>query len=168
MTGLWTHTFTPTLINEARINAAGWRWNELADNPQSPLGLPNPAYIGDPNNGNNIGTINAQGNTLGGAAGSVFDQWTYGAKDVVTKVQGSHTLKFGGELTKLALRPGSSLVRSPQLGVPELLGFPQRRAHIPKPVYSIPPLAFQRTSAKTHARPSMASSFRTASRLSRI
>jgi Carboxypeptidase regulatory-like domain/TonB dependent receptor len=101
MTGLWTHTFTPTLINEARINAAGWRWNELADNPQSPLGLPNPAYIGDPNNGNNIGTINAQGNTLGGAAGSIFDQWTYGAKDVVTKIQGSHTLKFGGEITKL-------------------------------------------------------------------
>lgn len=101
MTGLWTHTFTPTLINEARINAAGWRWNELADNPQSPLGLPNPAYIGDPNHGNNIGSVSTQGNTLGGAAGSIFDQWTYGAKDVVTKVQGSHTLKFGGEVTKL-------------------------------------------------------------------
>jgi hypothetical protein len=101
MTGLWTHTFSPTLINEARINAAGWRWNELADNPQSPLGLPNPAYIGDPNNGNHIGTINANGNTLGGVAGSIFDQWTYGAKDVVSKVQGAHTLKFGAELTKL-------------------------------------------------------------------
>ncbi len=101
MTGLWTHTFTPTVINEARINAAGWRWNELADNPQSPLGLPQPAYIGDPNNGNQIGTIGTNAGTLGGVAGSVFDQWTYGAKDVVTKIQGSHTLKFGGELTKL-------------------------------------------------------------------
>ncbi len=101
MTGLWTHTITPTLINEARINAAGWRWNELADNQQIPLGLPQPAYIGDPSNNNQIGTINAQGNTLGGPAGSVFDQWTYGAKDVVTKVQGSHTIKFGGEATKL-------------------------------------------------------------------
>jgi hypothetical protein len=101
MTGLWTHTFTPTLINEARINAAGWRWNELADNPQIPLGLPQPSFIGDSNNGNNIGTINTNGNTLGGPAGSIFDQWTYGAKDVVTKIQGSHTLKFGGELTKL-------------------------------------------------------------------
>ncbi len=101
MTGLWTHTFTPTLINEARINAAGWRWNELEDNPQSPLGLPQPAYIGDPNNGNQIGTVGTNAGTLGGVAGSVFDQWTYGAKDVVTKIQGSHTLKFGGELTKL-------------------------------------------------------------------
>ena len=101
MTGLWTHTFTPTLINEARINAAGWRWNELADNPQTPLGLPQPAYIGDPNNGDQIGTTTTNGGTLGGPAGSIFDQWTYGAKDVLTKVQGSHTLKFGGELTKL-------------------------------------------------------------------
>ncbi len=101
MTGLWTHTFAPTLINEARINAAGWRWNELGDNPQIPLGLPQPSFIGDSNNGNNIGTVNTNGNTLGGPAGSIFDQWTYGAKDVLTKVQGSHTLKFGGELTKL-------------------------------------------------------------------
>ncbi len=31
----------------------------------------------------------------------MFDQWTYGAKDVLTKVQGSHTLKFGGEFTRL-------------------------------------------------------------------
>jgi len=100
MTGLWTHTFSPTLINEARINAAGWRWNELGDNPQIPLGLPQPAFIGA-NNGNNIGTINANGGTLGGPAGSIFDQWTYGAKDVVTKIQGSHSLKFGAELTKL-------------------------------------------------------------------
>lgn len=101
MTGLWTHTFGATLINEARINAAGWRWNELSDNPQIPLGLPQPAYIGDPNNNNWIGTASTNGNTLGGPAGSVFDQWTYGFKDVVTKVQGSHTMKFGAELTKL-------------------------------------------------------------------
>ncbi len=38
---------------------------------------------------------------LGGPAGSIFDQWTYNLKDVVTKVHGSHTLKFGGEITKL-------------------------------------------------------------------
>lgn len=101
MTALWTHTVSPTLINEVRINAAGWRWNELADNQQIPLGLPQPAYIGDPNNGNLIGTANTQGGTLGGPAGSIFDQWTYGLKDVATKVQGSHTMKFGAELTKL-------------------------------------------------------------------
>jgi hypothetical protein len=129
MTGLWTHTFTPTLINEARINAAGWRWNELADNPQSPLGLPQPAYIGDPNNGNNIGTINANGNTLGGAAGSIFDQWTYGAKDVVTKVQGSHTLKFGGELTKLHFVQDAPWSARPNWGFQNYWDFLNDAAH---------------------------------------
>ena len=39
-TFLWNHTFSATLLNEARVNAAGWRWNELADNPQEPYGLP--------------------------------------------------------------------------------------------------------------------------------
>jgi hypothetical protein len=100
MTALWTHTVSATMINELRVNAAGWRWNELSSNPQIPLGLPQTAYIGDPNNGNNIGTANPGGNSPGGPAG-IFDQWTYSAKDVVSKVYNSHTIKFGGEGTIL-------------------------------------------------------------------
>ena len=38
--GIWNHTFSPSLLNEARVNAAGWRWNEVNSNPQSPVGLP--------------------------------------------------------------------------------------------------------------------------------
>src|SRR5260370_35757118 len=38
--GLWNHTFSPTLLNEARFNAPGWRWNEVTTNPQDPFGLP--------------------------------------------------------------------------------------------------------------------------------
>ena len=38
---LYNHTFSGTLLNEARADMAGWKWNELNDNPQSPLGLPN-------------------------------------------------------------------------------------------------------------------------------
>jgi len=98
---LWNHTFGPTLINELRANAAGWRWNELKSNPQIPLGLPQPAGIGDPNSGDKIGSIRPTDNALGGPAGSIFDQWTYNLKDVVTKVYHSHTIKFGGEVTKL-------------------------------------------------------------------
>ncbi|MGB2628640.1 MAG: carboxypeptidase regulatory-like domain-containing protein [Candidatus Acidiferrum sp.] len=116
LTGLWNHTFSPTLINEARINAAGWRWNELNDNPQSPLGLPQTAYIGDPTNGNNIGTACPGCNSLGGIAGSIFDQWTYGFKDTVTKVQGSHTMKFGAELTKLHFVQDAPWSARPQWG----------------------------------------------------
>ncbi len=37
---IWNHTFSPTLLNQARANAAGWRWNEVASNPQAPFGLP--------------------------------------------------------------------------------------------------------------------------------
>jgi len=28
-TALWNHTFSPSLLNELRFNAAGWRWNEI-------------------------------------------------------------------------------------------------------------------------------------------
>jgi len=100
-TALWDHTFSSSMLNELRVNAAGWRWNELKDNPQIPLGLPGTGRIGDPNFGGNIGTVCPGCNGLGGPAGSIFDQWTYNLKDVVTKVHGSHTLKFGGEVTKL-------------------------------------------------------------------
>jgi Carboxypeptidase regulatory-like domain len=89
---IWNHVFSPTLLNEARVNAAGWRWNEIADNPQAPVGLPQ-VGIGS------IGSISL--NQFGSALGSHLDQWTYGYKDVATKVAGRHTIKFGGEFTRL-------------------------------------------------------------------
>ena len=98
MTLIWNRTWSDTLLNEFRVNAAGWRWNELSDNPQIPLGLPQTAYIGA-NGGSNIGTLGGI-NGLGGAAGSIFDQWVYSYKDVVSKVKGAHTMKFGGEITE--------------------------------------------------------------------
>jgi hypothetical protein len=90
--GIWNHTFSPTMLNEARVNAAGWRWNEVDDNPQSPVGLPSD-YIGT------IGTVNL--GSFGPNVGSILDQWTYGFKDVATKIVGNNTIKFGGELTRL-------------------------------------------------------------------
>ncbi len=142
MTGLWSHTFSPTLINEARLNAAGWRWNELADNPQTPLGLPQTLYIGDPNNGNNIGTVCPGYNSLGGPAGSVFDQWTYGAKDTLTKVQGSHTLKFGAEVTKLHFVQEAPWSARPQWGFNNYWDFlndaPSRETGVFNPQTGVP------------------------------
>jgi hypothetical protein len=94
-TALWDHTFSPTLVNEARVNAAGWRWNDIEQNPNAPWGLPpiavNSLGLGTPVSVNGFGI---------GAPGE-FNQWTYGAKDVLTKVQSSHTLKMGGEVTRL-------------------------------------------------------------------
>jgi hypothetical protein len=89
---IWNHTFSPNLLNEARANAAGWRWNEIADNPQAPVGLPQ-AQISA------IGSITI--NQFGSSLGSILNQWTYGYKDVATKVLGAHTIKFGGEYTNL-------------------------------------------------------------------
>src|SRR3984885_4974041 len=98
--GIWNHTFSPTFLNEARVNAAGWRWNEIGDNPQEPFGLPqdNIGVLNGPSN-NNIGSIELQ--YFGAPGPSVFNQWTYSYKDVATKVAGRHTIKFGGEVTRL-------------------------------------------------------------------
>jgi hypothetical protein len=89
---IWNHTFSPTFLNEARANAAGWRYSELASNPQAPFGLPAAAV-------NGIGNIGLGGFGAGGPAH--LDQWTYSYKDVATKVLHSHTMKFGFDLTRL-------------------------------------------------------------------
>jgi hypothetical protein len=97
--GIWDHTFSPTLLNEARANAAGWRWNEINSNPQEPFGLPQDNIE---NFGNlNAATPNTTFNYFGAVGPSVFDQWTYSYDDVVTKVAGNHNLKLGGGLTRL-------------------------------------------------------------------
>jgi Carboxypeptidase regulatory-like domain/TonB dependent receptor len=103
---LWNHTFSPTLLNEARINAAGWRWQDLANNPNGPWGLPvaNFEELNAPNCSNNVPiTYGTSGcvSGLGIGAPGTFDQWTYAIKDVLTKVHSSHTIKMGGEITKL-------------------------------------------------------------------
>jgi hypothetical protein len=115
-TALWNHTFSPTMLNQIRVNAAGWRWNELRSNPQIPLGLPQTLFIGDQSNNNWIGTACPGCNALGGPAGSIFNQWTYSAKDVLTKVLHSHTLKFGAEVTKLHFVQDAPWSARPQFG----------------------------------------------------
>jgi hypothetical protein len=91
-TALWDHTFSPSLVNEARVNAAGWLAKDLDTNPNAPFGLPQVSF-------NGTGGITPNGYGVGSFNG--FDQWTYGAKDVLTKVHGAHTMKMGGEFTRL-------------------------------------------------------------------
>ena len=91
-TVLWDHTFSPTLLNEVRINAAGWMEKDLASNPNAPWGLPQVGF-------NGTGSIFVDGFGIGSFNG--FDQWTYAAKDVLTKIHGAHTIKMGGEFTRL-------------------------------------------------------------------
>jgi hypothetical protein len=89
---IWNHTFSPTLLNELRANAAGWRYNEVANNPQSPVGFP-VDDIGQ------IGSVTPA--QFGPSVGNIDNQWTYSYKDVATKIFGRHTIKFGGEATRL-------------------------------------------------------------------
>ncbi len=93
---IWNHTFSPTLLNEARANAAGWRYNEVGSNPQAPFGLPEDDL-------DNIGTIGNQGGFqyFGAPGPGVYNQWTYDYNDILTKVAGRHNIKMGGELTRL-------------------------------------------------------------------
>ncbi len=91
--GIWNHVFSPTMLNEARVNAAGWRWNEITSNPQSPVGFPSDYIDG-------IGSIGSP-NSFGPNVGSILNQWTYSFKDVATKIIGNHSVKFGGEVTRL-------------------------------------------------------------------
>jgi len=89
---IWNHVFSPTLLNEARANAAGWRWNELNTNPQAPFGLTAANIDG-------IGGAGVQ--SLGAVSPSLLDQWTFDYKDTLTKVLGRHNIKTGGNVTRL-------------------------------------------------------------------
>ncbi len=93
---IWLHTFSATLLNQARANAAGWRYNELASNPQAPFGLP-------ANSIDDIGTIGQQGGFqyFGPPGPGVYNQWTYDYNDVLTKIIGRHSIKVGGDFTRL-------------------------------------------------------------------
>jgi hypothetical protein len=95
--GIWNHTFSSSFLNEARANAAGWRYNEISDNPQAPFGLPQDQLF-------NSGGVEIGGITLGSLGvpvGAILDQWTYGYKDVATKVLNTQTMKFGFDFTRL-------------------------------------------------------------------
>ncbi len=98
---IWNHVFSPTFLNEARANAAGWRYNELGSNPQAPFGLPQSGLF-TANTGGTSGQIGSISlGQLGVPAPNHLDQWTYGYKDVATKVLGTQTMKFGFDFTRL-------------------------------------------------------------------
>jgi hypothetical protein len=89
---IWNHTISPTFLNELRANAAGWRWNEVADNPQAPVGLPTDSIT-------QIGSINVE--SFGPNNWSHPNHWNNINKDVATKIIGRHTVKFGADVTRL-------------------------------------------------------------------
>lgn len=86
---LWTRTFTPSILNEARIGASGWKWNEIESNPQEPWGLPNSDI-------DNVGSRDVR--NFGAPGPSIFNQLTYNIRDTLSVVRGGHSLKFGADI----------------------------------------------------------------------
>lgn len=97
-TVIWDRMFSTTLENELRANVGGWRENSLQDNPDSPWGLP----VLDIANLAGVPSIGTTTSSNFGISNPIeFNQWTYAGNDVLTKVYHSHTLKMGGEVSRL-------------------------------------------------------------------
>ncbi|HEY3454974.1 MAG TPA: TonB-dependent receptor [Bryobacteraceae bacterium] len=88
---LWTHTISPSWLNEARVGVTRWLWDEIGSNPQAPFGLPQAKV-------DNMGSANLQ--FLGAPGPSIFNQTTYNVRDTVSSVKGSHSFKFGVDILK--------------------------------------------------------------------
>lgn len=89
-TALWNHTFSPTLLNEGRVSAVGYRYNLIGQNPQGTFGLPTDTFSG-------VGST--EPSQFGESIPGVFDQWTYTYQDIVTKDLSRHNLKAGFQLS---------------------------------------------------------------------
>jgi hypothetical protein len=111
---IWNHTFTPTLLNEARANAAGYRWNEISTNPQAPFGLPAANF-------DDTGTANPS--SLGAPGPSNLNQWTYDYTDILTKVLGRSNIKVGGDYTNLHYLNNPVYAAIPNFGFRNLWDF---------------------------------------------
>ena len=120
---IWNHTISSSFLNEARANAAGWHWNEITSNAQSPVGLPSDSIL---QIGSLTGSTNI--NSFGPNVGSILDQWTYSVKDVATKIIGRHTIKFGGDATRLYYLQDQVYLRRAHLQLLQYVGLPQRCA----------------------------------------
>ena len=90
-TAMWNHTFSPTLLNEGRASAVGYRYNLIAQNPQGSFGLPTDTFADV--------SPSAEPSQFGESIPGVFDQWTYTYQDILTKNLGRHSLKAGFQLS---------------------------------------------------------------------
>jgi hypothetical protein len=84
---LWNHIFAPSLLNEFRLNAVRWYFDEVTSNPQEPFGLPQGRI-------DNMGGI-SNFQYFGAPGPGNFAQTTYNIRDTMTKTLGSHNIRFG-------------------------------------------------------------------------
>jgi hypothetical protein len=104
-TALWNHTFSPTLINEGRASAVGYRYNLIAANPQATFGLPTDTFSGV--------SPSAEPAQFGESFPGVFNQWTYTYQDIVTKNLNRRSLKAGFQLSHIEFKDQPSTAAHP-------------------------------------------------------
>ena len=92
-TALYTRTFSPTLLNEARFNFTKFAFNELESSSQTNFGIPRVEVEGMFRDGSRIRFGALWGETTPGD----FSEKQFEFRDKVSKVHGNHALIFGGE-----------------------------------------------------------------------
>jgi hypothetical protein len=92
---LFNHTFSPTLLNEARFNLTKFAYNEIESSNQTNFGIPR-IEIESLLRSDRIRFGANQSETTPG----VFSEKTMEFRDIVSKVHENHGLKFGGEFRR--------------------------------------------------------------------
>jgi hypothetical protein len=111
-----THTFTPTLINDLRLNYTRGRFSNTIDpvydpstgqNLNTQLGLPSITKGGLPSfnslfPGSSLGGGGSTATGFGGAGSTNVDdrEERYAITDILYKTLGTHSIKFGGDVSK--------------------------------------------------------------------
>lgn len=90
-TGIYSHVFSGSMVNEARFNLTRFGYNELDTNPDANFGLPRIEIEGIFSDRLRY-NINRSEATPG-----IFNEKQFHFKDTLTMVFGNHNLKFGGE-----------------------------------------------------------------------
>lgn len=87
---IWNHTFSSTLLNEARFSYSGWNFNEVDSNPEQNFGIPR------------IEVEQIWGGRLrwGVPQPGSFKDTQYNFRDTFITIMGNHVLKFGGEYSR--------------------------------------------------------------------
>ena len=88
---LYNHTFSPTLLNEARFNYTKFAFNEIESSSQTNFGIPRVEIESLLRSDRIRFGANQSESTPG-----IFSEKTMEFQDIVDNVRGNHALKFGG------------------------------------------------------------------------
>jgi hypothetical protein len=95
-TGLYTHIFSPRLLNEARFNFTQFKFNEVESSAQTNFGIPRVEVESMLTDGRRI----RFGPNLSETTPGIFSERTFEFRDKLSYVRGNHGFSFGGEWRK--------------------------------------------------------------------